>query len=89
MSALIRFSLGLVLFTAMCSSPTEPSQLLGDVNLDGSITQSDAALLMLYIHGQSSLTEQSLINSDVSRDGRINQEDAFIITNLCLEPSHD
>ena len=56
--------------------------LLGDVNLDGSITKADSALLLKYLSGKRSLTQKQLIaakRTDHSK-AKPNTADAIAIT---------
>ena len=49
--------------------------LLGDVNLDGIVDQSDVALLFAYVLDTESLNAQQLANADVNFDGAADQSD--------------
>ncbi len=48
---------------------TPPSILYGDVNLDGSITSADAALLLRWTVKLSELTNEQLLRADADRSG--------------------
>jgi len=50
--------------------------LLGDVNGDGQINSSDAALVYAYHNGKKYLTPEQLSRADVNGDGNVNSTDA-------------
>ena len=52
---------------------TEP--LLGDVNLDGSVTIDDATMLQRYLTEMVDLTDEQLRNADVNKDNRVDIRD--------------
>ena len=52
---------------------------LGDVNLSGSVTAADAALVTKYVAGTAELTEEQLLLADVNGDGTVNTKDAILI----------
>ncbi len=54
---------------------SEPAGLLGDVNLDGIVDQSDVALLFAYVLNNEPLNAQQLANADVNFDDAVDQSD--------------
>jgi len=57
-------------------SDTVPVIVLGDVNLDGTVSDADLILLNGYLAKTSQLTENQLIASDVNSDGIISVGDS-------------
>ena len=55
---------------------------LGDVNMDGSITQDDAGEIMNYLGGSSDLSSVQKVLSDVNFDREIIYEDAMFIADI-------
>ena len=55
--------------------PASASALKGDVNLDGSLTDTDLRMLKEYIVGTRTLSGQALQNADVNGDGNITSTD--------------
>ena len=65
---------------------TPSTGTLGDVNSDGNVNSSDAALLMsnaaqYAVQGSSNFSEAQEKNADVNQDGKFNSADAAIILN--------
>ncbi|MBQ1685655.1 MAG: dockerin type I repeat-containing protein, partial [Clostridia bacterium] len=58
--------------------------LLGDVDLDGEVTVSDALLAMRYAMGLVELTEQQLDQLDVNFDGEYDLVDATLILRYAM-----
>ena len=52
---------------------------LGDVNLDGDITITDAVMLNKYLVGSASLSEASQKNADCDKDGKLTSSDTLVI----------
>ena len=63
----------------------------GDVNQDGYVTATDAALILQYLEGLNSLSPVQQALADVNGDGRITEEDAAAILRrvVGLEPFPD
>lgn len=63
----------------------------GDVNQDGHVTASDAALILRYLKGLNSFSPVQQALADVNGDGRITEEDAAAILRrvVGLEPFPD
>lgn len=55
---------------------------LGDVNMDGQITQEDADLVLAYDVGNASLTDKQLKLADVNGDGTVDTLDALAIQKM-------
>ena len=51
----------------------------GDVNMDGEITNADAALLLKYLCGNTQLSAESLEQAHVNDDGIVNMLDVIAI----------
>ena len=60
-------------------NPAQPQLALGDVNGDGKIDNTDAALVYAYFNGKAELTEEQLARADVDGDGEISNIDAGLI----------
>lgn len=52
---------------------------LGDVNMDGKITQEDLTLVQNYLSGTGALTEKQLKLADLSEDGKIDSMDTYLL----------
>ena len=62
------------------TSEEKPKELIfGDVNLDGSVSTKDFALLKQYIDNKATLSEEAKKNADVNEDGKLDQTDVNII----------
>lgn len=61
------------------SEPTEPTDMMGDVNLDGKVNIFDATIIQLYIAEAEKLSPRQLAVADVNRDGKVNIFDATAI----------
>ena len=62
------------------TSEEKPKELIfGDVNLDGSVSTKDFALLKQYIDNKATLSEEAKKNADVNEDGKLDQTDVDII----------
>jgi len=60
--------------------------LLGDVNLDGIVSNADVVELSRYIVGLVDLCEQSLINADMNQDGKASNADVIKIARyICTQ----
>lgn len=66
-----------------CVEP-EPVSTLGDVDLDGEITVSDALLAMRYAMGVIELTDEQLAQMDVNGDGVYDLVDATLIIRCAM-----
>ena len=60
-------------------NPAQPQLASGDVNGDGKIDNTDAALVYAYFNGKAELTEEQLARADVDGDGEISNIDAGLI----------
>ena len=56
-----------------------PDVVYGDVNGDGKINATDAALTYRYVNNKAVLTESQLAAADVNGDGKVNATDAAFI----------
>lgn len=63
---------------------TTETGLLGDVDLNGRITVTDARYVVTYVLGERELTEEQLANADVDSNGRIMVADARKIIEIVL-----
>ena len=63
----------------LCSAVGEVYHPLGDVDLDGKITSSDARLAMRYAVGLELATENAIALGDMDADGKITSADARLI----------
>lgn len=71
--------------TALIARFTEvQTGLIGDVDLDGSVTVTDALLAMRHSMGIITLSGQSLINADVDGNGTVTVTDALLIMRMAL-----
>ncbi len=56
--------------------PCSPNTgLIGDADLDGSVTFSDISAIYLHLVGEAELTEQGVINADFMQDGSVDYSD--------------
>lgn len=53
--------------------------LLGDVNLDGQVTDADSATILQYLTQTITLTDEQKRNADVDRDGEVTAADSSAI----------
>ncbi len=61
-------------------SSIAPTQRLGDINGDGSITSSDCIMLQSAITGAVRLSQEQIVAADVSRDGSVSASDYVSLT---------
>lgn len=68
------------------SKITMEAVLMGDVNEDGAVTDTDVTILNKYLLSETEypLTDYGKLAADVSGDGVISLNDSSIITNYCL-----
>ena len=52
---------------------------LGDINLDGDVTITDAVMLNKYLVGSVTLSEASQKNADCDKDGKLTSSDTLVI----------
>ncbi len=64
---------------------TTPSAVKGDVNLDGSVTLADAALLQKYLIRDAELTAEQLSVANVCEDGTVNGFDLSVLKRKLLQ----
>ena len=60
-------------------NPAQPQLASGDVNGDGKIDNTDAALVYAYFNGKAELSEEQLARADADGDGEISNIDAGLI----------
>ncbi len=67
--------------TAPATQPSTSGErvLIGDTNLDGSITVSDATLVQMHVVKMTTLTDKALTAADVDKDNTISVKDATMI----------
>lgn len=71
--------------TALIARFTEvQTGLIGDVDLDGSVTVTDALLAMRHAMNIITLSGQGLINADVDGNGTVTVTDALLIMRMAL-----
>ena len=58
---------------------TEPDVTYGDVNGDGIINSTDAAIVYRSVNGRYTLTDSQKLSADVNGDGAVNSTDAALI----------
>lgn len=71
--------------TAETTVTTSPDTLPGDLNLDGSVNESDLTLLKAYIAKTSGLTGQGLRNADLNLDGSVDAKDEELLSKTVQE----
>lgn len=71
-------------FIAHFAEGSEPDYLLGDVNGDGSITASDAVLVLRYSLNLIGLSPEQLERADMNGDGNVNATDALVILRTAM-----
>lgn len=52
---------------------------LGDINMDGEITESDLNLLKAYLNGESYFTDEEFKLADMNNDGKIDAMDMYLL----------
>ena len=58
---------------------TKPDVTYGDVNGDGIINSTDAAIVYRSVNGRYTLTDSQKLSADVNGDGAVNSTDAALI----------
>ena len=69
----------------------EPEVVLGDVNGDGSLSISDAVVLIDFLlnsSGQANGEKFNIDGADVNGDGRVSILDVTILIDILLESTH-
>lgn len=66
------------------SSTIYKAVILGDVNLDGTVTVADATLLRKYLADIVTLDERQLLAADANRDNYINVNDVRVIQEIAM-----
>ncbi|MBR3298671.1 MAG: choice-of-anchor J domain-containing protein [Clostridia bacterium] len=61
-----------------------PTDILGDIDLDGEVTTADALLGLRYMMGVAELTEDQLAQADVTGDGEISIIDSLLILRYAM-----
>ncbi len=61
------------------------SELVGDVNGDGEVTETDLNLVKAYVSGSGELTDEQFERADVNGDGKVTTADVGIINNVITE----
>ena len=67
---------------AETTTTTEPTFLLGDVNLDGNVNVQDVVLLQKYLIRMETLTAEQAKPADVNEDGVVNVIDLLRLKNF-------
>lgn len=57
----------------------------GDLNDDGSVTSSDALVILQYAVGKATLTEAQILCGDVNGDGSVTSADALVILQYTVQ----
>ena len=65
--------------TTTSSTPTEPTAIYGDINLDGRVDITDAVLLNKACAGTVMLDSTAKKNADCNGDGEIGSDDAVVL----------
>lgn len=60
--------------------PDVSSYELGDINMDGEVTEDDKTLLQNYITGTQTLTDKQVKLADMNEDGTLNSADILLLT---------
>ncbi|MBR5948664.1 MAG: DUF2436 domain-containing protein [Clostridia bacterium] len=63
----------------------EPTEVLGDVDMDGDVDTADALLALRYSMGLIELTEQQLAQAEVDGDGEVTIVDSLLIIRKAME----
>ena len=66
------------------SSTVYKAVLLGDIDLDGTVTVNDATLLSKYLAEMVTLTERQLLTADANKDNHINVNDVRRIQEIAM-----
>ncbi len=67
------------LLTSGLSLPKPSEDIIGDINLDGSVNSADILLLSQYLSGNADFNDKQLIAADVDTDGAINTKDSILL----------
>ncbi len=62
----------------------EPEIVIGDINLDGSLTSTDITILYEILLGDITADKELLMLADVNNDGSVNSTDITVIYNIML-----
>lgn len=68
----------LIVVTYTADEP-QPGYLLGDANVDGTVTFADVSFMYLYLLAMGELTPQGIINSDMNCDGSVDFSDIGLL----------
>lgn len=79
------FGLGPVFADRDTSKIVTETIQLGDINLDGVVTNADILMFADYLAGNVNLTDKQLLAADVNQDGEINCSDLALITQCVSE----
>ena len=74
-SILLTLCMVLALCPVTAFADVPPDTIVGDINLDGTVTIRDAILLQNYLEGLESFTNEQLVVADFNGDGVVNYSD--------------
>lgn len=70
--------------TVTATTSTEKPSIKGDVNLDGTASVADAALLTKYLIANGTLTKEQALNADMNDDGRLDVFDMILMRSVII-----
>lgn len=75
LSIVLTLCMVLVLCPVTAFADVPPDTIIGDINLDGTVTKKDALYLQNYLEGLESFTDKQLVVADFNGDGVVNYSD--------------
>ncbi|MCD8219951.1 MAG: leucine-rich repeat protein [Ruminococcus sp.] len=65
--------------TTQSTTSSERNSMIGDVNLDGSVSLADSIFLNKYVAGLVDLSDIAFANADTNADGYVDADDALVL----------
>lgn len=75
LSIVLTLCMVLVLCPVTAFADVPPDTIIGDINLDGTVTKKDALYLQNYLESLESFTDKQLVVADFNGDGVVNYSD--------------
>ncbi|MDO5560504.1 MAG: glycoside hydrolase family 127 protein [Oscillospiraceae bacterium] len=73
-----------IIIRVLQTDPYELTEIRGDVNLDHTVSVSDAAMLQRYLLGKTDLTQEQIQTADMNYDNKINIIDFILLKKTLL-----
>ncbi len=71
--------------TTVTTTEIKPTEVLGDINIDGKCEVADVVLLQKWLANKDIITENQLKKADVNKDGKINVFDLMVLKRIVLK----